>query len=104
MSYIIYLYIYLSIYLCQRFARERVLLIDGGGEFGESAGAQRGSRPCTVHEVIDRAIENAVDEDYVFQAPTEEDDEVGRGHGRGHGHFKSLLLIVNAGLVRRNAG
>ncbi|CAM9826608.1 unnamed protein product [Ascophyllum nodosum] len=61
--------------MAERFARERVLLIDGGGEFGESAGAQRGSRPCTVHEVIDRAIENAVDEDYVFQAPTEEDDE-----------------------------
>lgn len=38
----------------------------------QTAGAQR---RCTVHEVVDRAI-NGARQDCVFEVPTEEDDKV----------------------------
>lgn len=58
----------------QEFVRESVLHVDDGGN-DEDASAQRELRPCTVHEVVDRAVENAGDA--VFLPSSQEDDEVG---------------------------
>lgn len=46
--------------------------VDSDTRDEQTAGAQR---RCTVHEVVDRAI-NGARQEYVFEVPTEEDDKV----------------------------
>lgn len=63
----------------QQFVRDHVLHVDDDGD-EEATAAKRDLQGCPVHEVVDRALNKALtdaERDSVFQAPAEEDDEVG---------------------------
>lgn len=59
--------------------RDNVLYVDDDGD-EEATTSKRDLRQSPVHEVVDRALNKALSDaerDIVFEAPDEEDDEVG---------------------------